>query len=164
MADSTWHYAAAVLAALLAVVGLGCAAAPGRLFSAEFAPVNMGGFGSVNRGFLRVELRDLSGLVVDLATDVDRPDDDISGPDAAVVPVTDRPNAVRAYWLGGMCSTVARMELRGVEDALELLIRDEWDAPLFGGSCPAGGVPRVVAIAFDRPIDADDVAVEMAGR
>jgi hypothetical protein len=121
--------------------------------------MDMGVVGDVNRGPLPVELRDLTGTVVAFATDEHRPEQDFGGPDTRVIGVLDRPNSLRVNWLGGVCSKVVHMQLSGREDELVLTIRDEWDPPIFGGVCPLGGVPRVVVIDFDRPIEANDVVI-----
>ena len=140
---------------LLVVLAAGCdAPQAGRAFSAQFPPMDNGQVGDVNLGPLPVELRDLTRTVVNIATDEHRPDRDFGGPDARAVAMVDRPNALRILWLGGMCSKDIQMQLSGAADALVLTIRDDWDPPIFGGVCPLGGVPRVVVIVFNGPVDA----------
>ena len=146
---------------LLAFLAAGCDSPQGQVFSAQLPAMDMGQVGDVNLGPLPVQLRDLTGMVVAFATDEHRPGQDFGGPDSRAVAIPDRPNALRVIWLGGMCTKDVRMQLSGAEAASVLRIRDHWDPPFFGGVCPAGGVPRVVIIGFNGPIDADDVTVTM---
>lgn len=146
---------------LLAVLAAGCDSPQGRAFSAQFPPIDVRAAGDVNLGPLPVELRDLTGTVVAIATDEHLPELDFGGPDSRAVGVPDRPNALRVTWLGGMCTKVVRMQLSGTTGQSVLTIQDDWDPPIFGGVCPAGGVPRVVIIGFDRPMDASEVGIRM---
>jgi hypothetical protein len=151
--------ALAILAIALVVLSAACESAAGRAFSAQFPPIEFDAFGEVHKGPLPVELRDLTGTVVAIAADERRPEDDFAGSDAGVVPLVGRPNALRASWLGGVCSKSIRMQLSAVGTEYVLAIRDRWDPPFFGGACPAAGVSRVVVISFDRPVDPQDVDV-----
>lgn len=91
---------------LLAVLAAGCDAQQGRAFSAQFPPIDVRAAGDVNLGPLPVELRDLTGTVVAIATDEHRPEDDFGLPGRPrAVAMVDRPNALRVLWLGSMCST-----------------------------------------------------------
>lgn len=154
--------ATATLAILLAALVAGCSSAPGRVFSAEFPPLEFGGFGEVHRGPLPVELRDLTGTVIAIATDEPRAEDDfdVGAFRGRAAASADRPNALRVLWLGGMCTTDVHMQLSGVGDELILTIRDDWEPPIFGGVCPAAAVSRVLVIAFSRAVDHAAVEVQ----
>jgi hypothetical protein len=145
---------------LLAVLAAGCDSPPGRAFSAQLPPIDVRAAGDVNLGPLPVELRDLTGTVVAIATDEHLPEDDVGLPGGPrAVAMLDRPNAMRVLWLGSMCSRVVRMQLSGSAGALALAIQDDWDPPILGGVCPAGAVSRVAIIGFNGPVDPAAVEV-----
>ena len=112
-----------------------------------------------------VELQDLTGTVVVLATDAQSPNDDfgVAINQGLAVGVVGRPNVLRLAWIGGACTRIARLRLDHGNPGMALTISDEWEPPIFGGVCPMGGVPRVVTIGFDRPIDAAAVTIRLNG-
>ena len=116
--------------------------------------------GSIDIAALPVTLRDLTGTVTGIGPSDVRPEDqedEFTRGRAETVP--DQPEALRVLWLAGACERDVEMSLGQVESGLVLTIHANSTISIFGGGCPALGVPRSVVIGFDRPVAAVGVDV-----
>jgi hypothetical protein len=118
--------------------------------------------GSIDIAALPVTLDDSTGTATTIdfmgVTQQDSANGDFTRGRAEAV--AGRPSAILVLWLGGACEKLVRMHLRANDvGGLTLTVHAESSIGIFGGGCPALGVPRSVVIAFVRPVDAATVNV-----
>jgi hypothetical protein len=101
---------------------------------------------------LPISLIDQTGLVMAIA----------AAPDAStsseVEPVPDRPSELRVSWVGGACDDRVTMVLVDIGATYQLAIHNH---PQFaaGITCDASGIPRIVDITFNRPLEPADLSI-----
>jgi hypothetical protein len=78
---------------------------------------------------------------------------------AGVAAVPGRPNTLRVSWLAGECSDRVTIVLNSVGSGYELTIHNHEGITAF--TCTAGGIPRVLDIAFDRVVEPEQLSLNM---
>jgi hypothetical protein len=145
-------------AATITLLAIGCEPPSGKVFTTVFPAIDGDVNGSIDIDALPVTFRDLTGTVTGIGpSDVRTEDQDFTRGRAE--PVQDKTDALRVLWLAGACERDVEMSLGQVESKLVLRIHANSAISIFGGTCPALGVPRSVVISFDREVAAGDIDV-----
>ena len=143
------------IASVITLLAIGCGSPNGKVFSTVFAAIDGDVNGSIDIAALPVTLRDLTGSVTGIGPSDVRPEDqedDFTRGRAENMP--NQPDALRFLWLAGACERDVEMSLGQVDDRWVLTIHANSAISIFGGGCPALGVPRAVVIGFERPVAA----------